>query len=125
MDMTILYKDKKVICDDEGITIKGYYQPVANDKKIFYGDIRSLESKKLSLLSGLSEIWNKVGSILQQRNSQQVYWAGFDAKRLFKGTAIIIDDGNLVKSIVTPENPDEVFRILREKALTSNLETEN
>lgn len=76
-------------------------------------------------MSGLSEIWNKVGSILQQRNSQQVYWAGFDAKRLFKGTAIIIDDGNLVKSIVTPENPDEVFRILREKALTSNLETEN
>jgi hypothetical protein len=35
MDMTILYKDKKVICDDEGITIKGYYQPVANDKKFF------------------------------------------------------------------------------------------
>ncbi len=72
-NMTILYEDERVICDDEGITIKGYYQPVGNDKKILYSEIRNIQQKKLSFLSGLSEIWGKVGSILEKNNSQQAY----------------------------------------------------
>ena len=118
--MNIIYEDERVICDDEGIIIKGGYEPLENNKKIFYKDICSLEIQKLNPLSGLSQIWGKANDMLQGDTSNQYYWSALDPKRLFKGKAIVIDDGTLIKSAITPDNPDKVFQILKERALIAN-----
>lgn len=118
--MTIIYEDERVICDREGIIIKGCYQPLESDKKILYKDISNLKIKRLNPLSGLSQVWGKANNMLQGDTSNKYYWSALDFKRLFKGKAIIIDDGTLVKSAITPENPEKVFQILKERALIAN-----
>jgi hypothetical protein len=115
--MTIIYEDERVICDNEGIIIKGCYQPLESDKKILYQDIHNIKIQRLNPLSGLAQIWGKSNSMLQGDTSNKYYWSAFDPKRLFKGKAIIIDDGTLVKSAITPEDTDRVFQILKERAL--------
>ena len=115
--MTILYEDERVICDHDGIIIKGYYQPLADNKKILYSEIKSIKIKKLNPLSGLSQIWGKANDMLQGNNQTKYYWSAFDPKRIFKGKAIVIDEGNLVISAITPEDTDQVFQILKERAL--------
>ena len=118
--MTIIYEDERVICDDEGIIIKGAYEPLEHNKKILYKDICNLKIQKLNPLSGLSQIWGKANDMLQGDTTNKYYWSAFDLKRLFKGEAIIIDDGTLVKSAITPEDTDKVFQILKERALIAN-----
>ena len=118
--MAIIYEDERVICDREGIIIKGGYQPLENNKKILYSDICSIKIKRINPLSGLSQIWGKSNSMLQGDTSNKYYWSAFDLKRLFKGKAIIIDDGTLVKSAITPEDTDKVFQILKERSLIAN-----
>ncbi|GAB4531515.1 MAG: hypothetical protein Tsb0014_15130 [Pleurocapsa sp.] len=115
--MAIIYEDERVICDDEGIIIKGYYQPIDDDKKILYSEISNIKIKKLNPLSGLSQIWGKADSSLQGDTGRKSYWSAFDFKRLFKGKAIVIDEGNLVKSVITPKDIDKVFQILEAKSL--------
>ena len=118
--MTIIYEDERVICDYEGIIIKGAYEPLEHNKKILYKDICNLKIQKLNPLSGLSQIWGKANDMLQGDTTNKYYWSAFDLKRLFKGEAIIIDDGTLVKSAITPEDTDRVFQILKERALIAN-----
>ena len=113
--MNIIYQDERVICDEEGIIIKDYYQPLDDDKKILYSEINSVKVKKLNPLSGLSQIWGKANNMLSGNTAGKSYWAGLDIKRIFKSKAIIIDHGNLVKSVITPEDVDTVFKILQMK----------
>lgn len=117
--MTIIYEDERVICDEEGITIKGFYQPIGDDKKILYADINSLKIKKINPFAGLSQIWGNGDSSLQGSKDTNHYWFAFDFKRLFKNKAIIIDDGSLIKSATTPENVERVFQILQERSLAA------
>lgn len=114
--MTILYQDKQIICDDEAITIKDYFAPLGGDKVIPYSQINSISEKKLSMLSGLSQIWGNLTNVKEKNDAPKVYWSSLDPKRLFKNKAIIIDNGELVKSVITPDNQAEVFRILQAKA---------
>ena len=118
--MAIIYEDERVICNREGIIIKGGYQPLENNKKILYRDISQLKIKRLNPFSGLSQIWGKANSTLQGDTSNRYYWSAFDLKRLFKGKAIVIDDGTLIKTVITPEDVDRVFQILKERSLIAN-----
>lgn len=116
--MTIFYEDERVICDDEGISIKGYYKPIEDtDKKILYSQINSIKQQKLNLLAGLSQIWGKANDMLRGNTDTRPYWSSLDFKRIFKSKAIVIDEGNFTKSVITPENVDKVFKILRQKSL--------
>jgi hypothetical protein len=117
--MKIIYEDERVICDDEGITIKGYYQPLDDDKKILYSEINSIRIKRLNPFAGLSQLWGNGDSTLQGSNDTNHYWFAFDFKRLFKSQAIVIDDGNLMKTATTPEDVDRVFQILKAKSLAA------
>lgn len=115
--MTILYEDKQIICDEEAITIKDYYAPLGGDKIILYSQINSISEKKLTIWSGLSQIWGNLTNVKERNNAPKVYWSSFDPKRLFKNKAIVIDDGELVKSVITPDDQAKVFQILQAKAV--------
>lgn len=43
MNATSLYHDKKIVCDDEKITIYQYYFPFGGAKEIPYRDIKGIE----------------------------------------------------------------------------------
>ncbi|MGV2829578.1 hypothetical protein [Myxosarcina sp. GI1(2024)] len=115
--MATLYEDERVICDDEGIIIKGYFLPIEEQKKILYSEIRTIKLQKLSLWAGLSQIWGKANAMLRGDTATKTYWSSFDLKRLFKNKAIAIDEGKLVKPVITPEEPETVYRILKAKTL--------
>ncbi|BAU66086.1 hypothetical protein STA3757_34880 [Stanieria sp. NIES-3757] len=115
--MTILYEDKQIICDEEAITIKNYYVPLGGDKIIPYSQINSISEQKLTIWSGLSQIWGNLTNVRERNNAAKVYWSSFDPKRLFKNKAIVIDDGELVKSVITPDDQAKVFQILQAKAV--------
>ncbi|WP_036478314.1 hypothetical protein [Myxosarcina sp. GI1] len=115
--MAILYEDESVICDDEAISIKGYYSPFGEDRKIPYSEIHNIKLQKLSFWSGLAQIWGKGSGTIKGDRANRTYWSTFDPKRIFGGKAIAIDEGSLVKPLITPEDPDEVYRILRAKTL--------
>jgi hypothetical protein len=123
--MNIIYEDERVLCDDEGITIKGYYQPLDDDKKILYREINSLKLKRINPFAGLSQIWGNGDSSLQGSNDTNHYWFAFDFKRLFRSKAIVIDDGNLMKTATTPEDIELVFQILKEKSLIAQNKIKN
>lgn len=117
--MAILYEDERVVCDDEGITIKGYFFPIEDQKKILYSEIRSIKLEKLSFWNSLSHLWGRANSMVRGNSATRTYWSSFDLKRLFKDKAIAIDEGKLVKPVITPEDPEQVYRILQAKTLKS------
>ena len=120
--MSILYEDERVICDESGIRIKDCYKPLGGDKTILYRDIRSVKIKKLNPLAGLSQIWGKAGDSLQDTSASKRYWFTFDLKRVFKSKAIVIDEGNLVRSAITPDDVERVFDILQAQTIASDTE---
>lgn len=40
------------------------------------------------------------------------YWLNLDPKRPCKDKLIIIDEGELTKPVITPDNPEQVYQIL-------------
>jgi hypothetical protein len=103
--LTVLYEDKRITCDDDGITIHDYYFP-RGDKRIAYRDIRSFDQRKLGLLTGKWRIWG---------TGHPGYWYHLDPKRPSKTKAVVIDKGDSVKAVITPDDPDAVLHILEDK----------
>ncbi|BDB40777.1 MULTISPECIES: hypothetical protein [Mycobacterium] len=104
--MTALYEDSGLTLDEDGITIRRYYFPFANAKRIDYGDITSIKSKKMGWASGKGRIWGA---------ADPRYWFPLDVHRGRKSTVLILQTGRWVRACITPDNPDEVIRILRAK----------
>lgn len=102
--MAILYEDEYIVCDDDAITIHYYYFPLGS-KRIPYQKIRHLETQKMDLLSGGGRIW---GGFIN-------YWLNLDPKRPWKNKLIIIDEGEITKPVITPDDCDRVWQILQEK----------
>ena len=104
--MAILYQDDKIICDEDGVTIRGYYFPLGTSKRIHYGDIKKLEKYTMGINSGKYRYWGGTPK----------YWLNLDWKRHNKSTAIVLRlSTQWVVPIITPDTPDEVLRILEEK----------
>jgi hypothetical protein len=118
--MKILYEDKQIICDEEAITIKDYYAPLGGDKKIPYNQINSITEKNLSIWSGITQILGNLNDLIRGSSSTKSYWTPLNPKRLFKNKAIVIDDGELVKSVIIPEEQEKVLEILQIKAIISH-----
>jgi hypothetical protein len=104
--MAILYEDNYIVCDDDAITIHMYYFPIGS-KRIPYARIRAVSEQPIGLLTGKLRIWG---------TSLPTYWFNLDPLRPFKNSAIIIDVGDWVKPIITPDNHLAVFNILKAKA---------
>jgi hypothetical protein len=101
----VLYKDARITCDDEGITVKKYYFPIG-DKRIAYSDIRSFDQQRMGALTGRYRIWGA---------TDPRYWFHLDTSRTRKSKAVVIDKGDWVKAVLTPDDPDAVLHILEDK----------
>ena len=102
--MTTLYSDKRIVCDEDGITIRWYRFPFG-DKRIPYSAIHAVKQRELSRL----ERWRIWGS-LDLRN-----WFNLDLRRPKKTKAVVIDMGRWTRAVITPDDTDSVTRILQEK----------
>jgi hypothetical protein len=103
--MAVLYEDRWIVCDDEAITIHYYYFPIGS-RRIPYIAIRTFEEIKIGRWTGQLRIWG---------SNDLRHWFHLDPKRPQKTKAIVIDKGELVKAVITPDDPDRVAAILREK----------
>ncbi len=103
--MAVLYEDPRISCDDEGITIQKYYFPLG-DKRISYREIRSFDQLRMGALSGRYRIWGA---------GDPRFWFHLDTKRPQKSKAVVIDKGDWVKAVLTPDDPDAVLHILEDK----------
>ena len=106
--MTILYEDKWLVCDDDAITIKTYYFPIGS-KRIPYTQLKGISEQALTAASNY-RIWGA---------SDPRYWFHLDTTRPQKNKALILDKGDWVKAVITPQDPDRVLQILREKTGTA------
>src|SRR5690348_7702109 len=102
---TCLYEDKRIRCDDEGITVRQYYFPFGS-KRVRYDEIRSFDQRQMGALTGRFRIWG---------TSDPRYWFHLDASRPKKSKAVVIDKGGRVKAVLTPDDPDAVLNILEDK----------
>jgi hypothetical protein len=100
------YDDGIIACDAEGLIIRGYYFP-RGAKHIRYGEIKGLERFTMSALKGQWRIWG---------TANFHYWANLDTKRSKKKIALIVDSGKKVKPFITPDDPDAVEAIIRDRA---------
>ena len=106
MNATSLYHDKKIVCDDEKITIRHYYFPFGCAKKIPYRRIKRIEFYAMGFWNGKGRIWG--GSFTLQ-------YLNLDWRRPFKDQAIILRLGRVVTPVITPDDVPAVVRILEQK----------
>jgi hypothetical protein len=100
------YDDGIIACDTDGLVIRGYYFPWGS-KHIRYGEIKGLDRVTMSTLKGQWRIWG---------TGNFHYWANLDTKRSKKKVAFIVDSGKSVKPFITPDDPDAVEAIIRDRA---------
>ena len=105
--MTALYEDAGLTLDDDGITIRRYYFPLATPKHIAYSDIRGIKTQPMGWASGKGRFWGA---------SDPRYWFPLDVHRGDKKTLLILDIGSRVRPCITPEDPDQVIALLQTHA---------
>lgn len=100
------YHDATVQCTDSAVELRGYYVPWGT-KRVPYDSIRDVQRVETSALRGRARIWGTANPGL---------WANFDPSRPKKKIALILDLGRKVKPFITPDDPDVVESIIRERA---------
>jgi hypothetical protein len=100
------YEDRWITCTADAIEIRGYYFPWGA-KRIPYDAVRSLRRVAIGALNGKLRIWG---------TANPRYWANLDPARPAKHLALILDVGTSVQPFITPDDPDAVERIIRDRA---------
>lgn len=93
------YDDGLVACTDDALVIRRYYFPLGTSKCVPYSTIRSVRS----CAAGKGRIWG---------SGDFIHWRNLDVRRPRKDTGLIIDTGHRIKPVITPDDPDEVIRVL-------------
>jgi hypothetical protein len=106
MNATSSYEDRWIACAPDGIQIRGYYFPWGT-KRIAYDAIRAIRRVHIGVLTGKGRIWG---------TANPRYWANLDPGRPRKKTALILDLGRSVRPYITPDDPDAVEAVIRERA---------
>jgi hypothetical protein len=104
--VTDSYEDRWITCTTDAIEIRGYYFPWGV-KRIPYDAVRSLRRVAMGAVTGKWRIWG---------TANPRYWASLDPGRPGKDRALILDVGTTVRPFITPDDPDAVERIIRERA---------
>lgn len=102
----MLYEDGGLILDEEGVTIRRYYFPWAGAKRISYRQLRHVEAHPMGALTGRGRIWG---------TTTARYWLPLDLERPRKQTLLVLDIGRRVRPAVSPDDPDQVLELLRER----------
>ncbi|HEY7946852.1 MAG TPA: hypothetical protein VID75_04200 [Acidimicrobiales bacterium] len=103
-DETPLYDDGRILCDDEGVTIRWYY--LWGKKRIPFRSIRSVKMFPLPPVRGKWRIWG---------SGDFVHWYNLDGNRPKKEMGIEFDTGNRVRPCITPDDVEAVARIVTER----------
>lgn len=98
----MLYDDGKIVCDETGLRITGYYFPWGT-KRIPFTSIRSFTRRPLTLAAGKWRIWG---------SGDFVHWWNLDTGRPRKDAAFVLNTGRRIRPSITPDDPDAVERIL-------------
>src|SRR5690348_9600864 len=99
-----LYSDDCVSLDEDGLTIRRYYFPIASDKHIAYTDIRGVEVETMGWWTGKARWWG---------TADPRAWLPLDLRRHHKDKLLVIDVGERVKPCVSPDDPARVAELLR------------
>ena len=105
-----LYEDAGLLLDENGITIRRYYFPMAGPKRIAYTDIQGVKSEKMTGLSGKGRFWGA---------SDPRYWFPLDIRRRRKQTLLVLGLGRRVRPCISPDDPARVIGLLRERVRPS------
>ena len=103
MDGGFLYDDGRVALDEDGVTLRGYYFPFGQSKRILYRSIRGVQTGPLTWLTGKGRLWG---------TTSPGYWFPLDMSRPRKSTLVVLDVGGMVKPAFTPEDPAQVRAII-------------
>ncbi|MGA2836159.1 MAG: hypothetical protein ABSF84_06135 [Acidimicrobiales bacterium] len=106
MDTADAYADRWITCTAAGVEVRGYYFPWGT-KRIPYSAIRGVRRVDLTAARGRARIWG---------TANPGYWASLDPRRPKKSTALVFDLGARVKPFLTPDDPDAVEAIVRERS---------
>ena len=99
-----LYDDGRIICYDEGLTIRWYYP--WGGKRIPFRAIRSATTFSLSRMRGKWRLWG---------SGDFVHWYNLDGNRPKKGEGIEIDTGRRIHPCITPDDVEAVSRIIADR----------
>lgn len=102
----MLYDDGLVRLDDDGITLRRYYFPWATSKHIRYQDVRGVQARPMTWLTGKGRLWG---------TSSFRYWLPLDTKRPSKDTLVVLDLGGKVKPAFSPDDPDKVVALITQR----------
>jgi hypothetical protein len=103
-EMSIIYEDTQIIISEDKLEIKRYYFPVGTSKTIKFSEIKNIEEIDLTLFNGKGRLW---GMSLAQ------YWYNWDNNRFWRKKAIVIHLGKTINPAITPDNYNEVIKILK------------
>jgi hypothetical protein len=101
----VRYDDGRVRFDQEAVTLRRYYFPLATAKRIPYGRIRRYWAQPMGLLTGGGRIWG-TGSLR--------YWLPLDVGRLGRDTLVVLDLGGHVRPAFSPDDPQRVIALRAE-----------
>lgn len=106
----VWYEDSGLRLDEDGITIRRYYFPLAGPKRIPYSEIRGFKAEQMTFASGGGRIWGA---------TDPRYWFPLDIHRPRKKQLLILDVGARVHPCITPDDPDRVIELLRDRVPTT------
>lgn len=104
----VLYDDGLVTLDSGGLTIHRYYFPLGTSKYIPYSKIGGVQELSMGLWTGKGRLWG---------SGDLRHWFPLDLRRPQKGKALVLDVGTWVRPVITPDDPDRVLAILRERVV--------
>jgi hypothetical protein len=101
-----LYEDRWIRCEATALVIRGYYFPLGTSKVVAYRDIQEVTPLALGPWTGKWRIWG---------TSDLRYWLHLDWSRPQKDVALILDLGQPVRPVITPDDPVVVAAIIERR----------
>ena len=99
------YREHGIVCENDALEIRHYY--LWGSKKVSYRSIVGVQRVTMGVLKGRGRIWG---------TANIGYWTNLDTQRPTKTEGLILDLGKRVKPFITPDDPDRVETIIRERA---------
>jgi hypothetical protein len=100
------YDDGRISCTSSGLVLRMYYP--WGSKHIAYGDIHSVQFRRIGTWSGQWRIWG---------SGDLKHWFNLDPGRTKKTSALVIDLDRRVLPVITPDDTDRVVSVLRAKGI--------
>jgi hypothetical protein len=102
----VLYDDGSLLLNEDGLTIRRYYFPLAWPKRIRYTAIRHVHIRPMGWFAGKGRGWG---------TAHPGYWLPLDLRRWRKSTLLVLDVRSRVKPCVSPNDPQRVIELLRDR----------